>query len=103
MANHFRPGTPLFIRVLSSCSPRAITAYVLFTRFTFNCVFEPNGISGKGEHFRTRFLILGAVEGSKVNMNLFGAGYSYDSLALQNLTNLVWPIKGNVVESKENT
>ena len=35
MANHFRPGTPLFIRVLSSRSLRAITAYVLFARFTF--------------------------------------------------------------------
>ena len=35
MANHFRPGTPLFIRFLSSRSLRAITAYVLFARFTF--------------------------------------------------------------------
>ena len=35
MTNHFRPGTPLFIRVLSSRSLRAITAYYLFARFTF--------------------------------------------------------------------
>ena len=38
MANHFRPGTPLFIRVLSSRSLRAITAYVLFARFTFKAI-----------------------------------------------------------------
>ena len=39
MANHFCPGTPLFIRVLSSRSLRAITAYVLFARFTFKQLF----------------------------------------------------------------
>ena len=39
MANHFHPGTPLFIRVLSSRSLRAITVYVLFVRLTFKVNF----------------------------------------------------------------
>ena len=49
-----------------------------------------SGNINKGGFAFRDFLILGAVEGSKVNINLFGAEYScdhYNNIALQNLTN----------------
>ena len=86
MANHFRPGTPLFICILSSRSLRAITAYVLFARFTFKAgktlrnVIEYN--VGK-PLFMTSTVFTRIVDLATINFALFCAATNQGRLLLE--------------------